>query len=243
MALKKHNKEKLSKAQIQKDRMLLRQFIFDLIKRPYKEVRTIMRLSTSSRYGFNIEDDSFWYNFNLTRSGLVDIIFESIIEIDKKQGSDGIWFIPLDKLCEMVEDKLCNEIKKVKFSDYKGLCAKGIPSFFRKGLYDMFISVAKRHYFTELLIENVGLEEGVREDEIYNETVVYNKPPIIINFYTLYEEKDLFFECDFDDFHDDDFKGSEIPFYICFQAVAWDESIDDFSYRDIRIEDLNINSL
>ncbi len=233
MALKS-NRKRLTKAPIPRDVKLLKNFLFDLIDGPYKDFRTIMRPLMASRS----QEENLSHVHHLSRLKLVDIIFESIIKIDKKSPL-GDRTIRVDKLCDMVEEKLCNTIKKVNFLkpepvSHEELCAERIPSIFRKDLYDKFISVGQKQSLIDCVYENNASDEECAE--------ILKEPdctkPISIEFHFWDFESNIK-GSEFMDY--DDFENSETSFYyISFKVYEWDNSDEDFGYRRISFEGFSI---
>jgi len=242
MEIKDNKINKLSKAQIQRDSTLLKKLLFNLIDDLYKDLKTITRpFVYINSYGHKKKGV---FNFNLTKLHLVDIIFESMIKTAQISDRGGSW-VCVNKLCKMVEEKLCNTKYIVlefetSYNEYhSGDIVRMIYAIFCIDLCDKLISVAKEdqifamfqddHYY---YFNNSLYREILKED--------YHSKPIIIDFKAYEFEESEFEEIDVDEYNEFDFSGIKFK-YISFKAVNYNDRFD--KQRTIRIEDLIINSL
>ncbi len=180
MALKS---KKLSKAQIQKDTTLLKRFLFDFIDELYKDLITITRQFSYKESKQN-QKGKFIFDFNrLTKLKLIDIIFESIIEITRESKSNAL---EIGKLCKRVRNKLCHTkfifLKPESVSngeldarDFAG----NLPYMFTEDLHSKLFQVATKD--TNILwVEEILKETKYTNDDLLKESS--DTKPIFIGF-------------------------------------------------------------
>ena len=135
---------KLSEAQILRDTKLLKNFLFDLINKPYNDLVTISRIF-SYKGGNQDQEGNFIFDFNrLTKLELVNIILESIIETAERNKDH---FIERSRFCRILKSKLCHTkyifLKPCGTFDSRAF-AGNLASMFTEDLYNKLIQVAKR---------------------------------------------------------------------------------------------------